>query len=153
LKYIQQRFSRKIVRLLLDELHRLPEDERSRRYAEAFYSAIIKVKEQEEIELFVAQAREMRYRDSEEAVMTYGEQLLKEGMEKGREEGREEGRIRDKQEVVTRLLRKRFGVSREEVAAVEHISNGELLDALIDEIAVAESKEQVLRILYHKNRE
>ena len=34
MKYIQQRFSRKIVRLLLDELHRLPEDERSRRYTE-----------------------------------------------------------------------------------------------------------------------
>jgi hypothetical protein len=139
LKYIQQRFSRKIVRLLLDELHRLPQDERSRRYTEAFYAAIVRLKEQEEIDLFVAQARAMRYRDSEEAVMTYGEKLLKEGLEKGK--------LREKQEVLIRQMSRKFELSREEVELIERTDNSRALDAALDEIVMAESKEQVLEHL------
>jgi predicted transposase/invertase (TIGR01784 family) len=143
LKYIQQRFSRKIVRLLLDELHRLPQDERSRRYTEAFYAAIVRLKEQEEIDLFVAQARAMRYRDSEEAVMTYGEKLLKEGLEKGLEKGK----LREKQEVLRRLMSKKFELSHEEASVIEHTEDIHALDAALDEIVMAESKEQVLEHL------
>jgi predicted transposase/invertase (TIGR01784 family) len=147
LKYIQQRFSRKIVRLLLDELHRLPQDERSRRYTEAFYAAIVRLKEQEEIDLFVAQARAMRYRDSEEAVMTYGEKLLKEGLEKGIEKGLEKGKLREKQEVLIRQMSRKFELSREEVELIERTDNSLALDAALDEIVMAESKEQVLEHL------
>jgi hypothetical protein len=145
LKYIQQRFSRKIVRLLLDELHRMPEDERSRRYTEAFYAAIVRSKEQEEIDLFVAQARAMRYRDSEEAVMTYGEKLLKEGLEKGK--------LRDKQEVLIRQLSRKFELSHEEVELIERTDDSRALDAALDEFAVAASKNQVLEHLKSSGEE
>jgi hypothetical protein len=145
LKYIQQRFSRKIVRLLLDELHRLPQDERSRRYTEAFYAAIVRLKEQEEIDLFVAQARAMRYRDSEEAVMTYGEKLLKEGLEKGK--------LREKQEVLRRLMSKKFELSHEEASVIEHTEDIHALDAALDEFAVAASKNQVLEHLKSSGEE
>jgi hypothetical protein len=143
LKYIQRRFTRRVVRLLLDELHRMPEDERSRRYTEAFYAAIVRSKEQEEIDLFIAQARAMRYRDSEEAVMTYGEKLLKEGLEKGLEKGK----FREKQEVLIRQLSRKFDLSREEVELIERTDDSRALDAALDEFAVADSKEQVLEFL------
>jgi predicted transposase/invertase (TIGR01784 family) len=143
LKYIQRRFTKKVVRLLLDELHRLPRDEWSRRYTEAFYAAIVRVKEQEEIDLFIAHARAMRYRDSEEAVMTYGEKLLKEGLEKGLEKGR----LREKQEVLRRQLSRKFQLNREEAELIDSCDDSRALDEALDEIILATSKEQVLEHL------
>ena len=72
--------------------------------------------------------------------MTYGEQLRTEG----RHEGREEGRLREKREVLVRLLSRRFAVSAADQRLLEGTEEAGLLDEALDEVVVAESKEAVL---------
>ena len=62
-------------------------------------------------------------------------------------EGREEGTLKDKQEVIKRLLNRKFDLSDEEAARIDRIEDLEALDAAIDEIIDAEEKRQVMEKL------
>ena len=72
--------------------------------------------------------------------MTYAEELLQEGLQ----EGLERGELQDKQYVLTRLMAKRLGLSDSERERIEACEDRDALDAALDEIVVAESKEPVL---------
>ena len=84
--------------------------------------------------------------------MTYAEELLQEGLEKGIERGIERGMERgikrgaldDKRSVLTRQLSRRFSLTENERGRIASCEDPDALDAALDEIIVAETKEAVL---------
>jgi predicted transposase YdaD len=82
-------------------------------------------------------------REVEEAYMTIAEKLRKEGMEKGIEEGK----LKDKQQVLIRQLTKKYSLTEQDKQHISSITDPDKLDLALDEIVVAETKEQVLKLL------
>jgi hypothetical protein len=89
--------------------------------------------------MFIAEAARRRYHDSEEDLMTYGEML--------KTKGREEGRVIDKQDVLIRLLSRKFSLSDAERESIRGVEDPDRLDAALDELVVAETKQAVLEKL------
>jgi len=144
LKYIKHRFTESLVAYLLQELHRLP---RESSFLHEFYMTLIKFRAEEEPQRFLQLAREMNYRDMEEDIMTREQRLLKEGRAEGLEKGRGEGRIEALQDSLKRLLKKKFGIETEESVKINQIKDTAKLEAALDEIITAETKQQVLEKL------
>ena len=144
LKYIKHRFTEGLVSYLLQELHRLP---RESSFLHEFYLTLIKFKAEEELQRFLQMAREMNYREMEEDMMTYGQRLLKEGRAEGLQEGRNEGRVEGLQDSLKRQLKKKFGLETEESVKINQIKDSAKLEAALDEILTAETKQQVLEKL------
>ncbi|MGM0675574.1 MAG: hypothetical protein ACQETQ_12845 [Spirochaetota bacterium] len=71
--------------------------------------------------------------------MTYAEEL--------KTKGREEGRVTEKQDVLIRLLSRKFGLTDAERQRIRGVEDTERLDAALDELVVAETKEAVLEKL------
>ncbi|MDZ7794876.1 MAG: hypothetical protein U5P10_14650 [Spirochaetia bacterium] len=132
LKYIKHRFTEGLVAYLLQELHRLP---RESNFLHEFYMTLIKFKAEEDLQRFLQMAREMNYRDMEEDMMTYGQRLLK------------EGRVEGLQDSLKRQLKKKFGLETEESVKINQIKDSNKLEAALDEILSAETKQQVLEKL------
>jgi predicted transposase YdaD len=133
--------------VLLDAMHREGVTRELRGYFQAFYTAFLQTKSEEEIDIFIAEAAHRRYHDSEEDLMTYAEVLETRGREKGRHEGREEGRVADKQDVLIRLLSRKFDLSDAERERIRGVEDPDRLDAALDEFVVAETKQAVLEKL------
>jgi len=148
LKYLRRKFTEEVVRILVEEIRRLPAGSD---LAKAIYSALAMVKERGEIEEFLERAREMRYTDIEEGVMTFAQEVREEGIHLGEKRGLEKGetlgKIKDKQEIVKRLLNRKLDLSEEEAARIDGIEDFEALDAALDEIIDAEDKQKVLERL------
>jgi len=93
----------------------------------------------------------MRYTDIEEGVMTFAQEVREEGIHLGEKRGLKKGetlgKIKEKQDIVKRQLRKKFGLSEEEAAQIDRIEDIEALDAALDEIIDAEDKRNVLEKL------
>ena len=110
------------------------------------------VKESEEIEhldeLMQARMDEDLYNGLREDEMTYAEELLQEGFEKGVERGIERGiergALAERRSVLTRLLSRRFSLTEDERYRIASCEDPDALDAALDEIIVAETKEVVL---------
>ena len=66
------------------------------------------------------------------------------GRAEGRTEGRTEGRIEEKQEVLGRLVERKFGLTDAERKAIRANRNPEELDAAIDAVVPSKSKGEVL---------
>ncbi len=88
-------------------------------------------------------AKERRMRTAEEAIMTAADKLI----EEGKEGGRVEGRLEAKQEMLTRLLDRRFGLTPEERELIAGQSEVDRLDAAIDAFATEREKSEVLKHL------
>ena len=148
LKYIKHRFTESLVAFLLQELHRLP---RESSFLHEFYMTLLKFKAEEELQTFLQLAREMNYRDMEEDMKSYGQKLKEEGRVKGLEEGRveglQDGRIEALQDSLKRLIKKKFGLETEESVKINQIKDRAKLEAALDEILSAETKQQVLEKL------
>ena len=152
LKYIKHRFTESLVAYLLQELHWLP---RGSSFLHEFYMTLIKFKAEEELQRFLQLAREMNYRDMEEDIMTREQRLLKEGraeglqegLQEGRNEGRNEGRVEGLQDSLKRQLKKKFGLDVEESVKINQLKDSAKLEAALDEILSAETKQQVLERL------
>jgi broad-specificity NMP kinase len=78
-------------------------------------------------------------REVEEAYMTIAEKLKKEGIE--------EGKIQEKQQVLIRLLSKKHSLTEQDKQNISSITDPDKLDLALDEIVIAETKEQVLKLL------
>jgi hypothetical protein len=87
--------------------------------------------------------RAINMREVEEAYMTIAEKLRKEGMEKGIEEGK----IQEKQQVLIRQLTKKYSLTLQDKQHISSITDPDKLNLALDEIVVAETKEQVLKLL------
>jgi len=144
LKYIKHRFTEELVSYLLKELHRLP---RESTFLQEFYVTLIRFKAEEDLQTFRQMAREMNYRDMEEDIMTREQRLLKEGRNAWLQEGRGEGRIEALQDSLKRLIKKKFGLDTEESVKINQIKEPAKLEAALDEILSAETKQQVLEKL------
>jgi hypothetical protein len=79
--------------------------------------------------------REMNYRDMEEDIMTREQRLLKEGRAEGL------------QDSLKRQIKKKFGLETEESVKINQVKDSKKLEAAIDEILTAETKQQVLEKL------
>jgi predicted transposase/invertase (TIGR01784 family) len=144
LKYIKQRMTARIARTLLEVMRRAVDDPNAGELAAICYQVYVQVKERREMELLQTLARESRYAEVREDVMTYAEELLQEGLERGQLQGELRGELQDKHHVLARLLAKRFGLSDPERERIESCEDRDALDAALDEFAVAKSKEAVL---------
>lgn len=140
LKYIKQRITARIGRTLLEVMRRAADDPQASELAAICYQVYVQVKERREMELLQTLARAKRYAVVREDVMTYAEELLREGLE----QGLEQGELRDKQQVLVRQVIKRFGLSDAERERIESCEDRDALDAALDEFAVAQAKEAVL---------
>jgi hypothetical protein len=83
--------------------------------------------------------RAINMREVEEAYMTIAEKLKKEGIE--------EGKIQEKQQVLIRLLSKKHSLTEQDKQNISSITDPDKLDLALDEIVIAETKEQVLKLL------
>ena len=63
---------------------------------------------------------------------------------KGRKEGKREGRIDEKQELLERLLERKFGLTERERKDIRSRRDPKQLDAALDAILSADSKDVVL---------
>ena len=70
------------------------------------------------------------------------------GIQKGIEKGREEGRLADKQEVLIRFLSRKFVLDDHEQELILSCDDSEALDAALDTVIEAETKDEVLQKLY-----
>ncbi len=84
---------------------------------------------------------------AEEAIVTIAESLRKEGLEEGLEKGIEQGLLTAQRDVLVRLIGRKFGITPEERDLVNRVEHHDRLEAALDEFAVAETKEQVVRKL------
>ena len=132
LKYIKHRFTEGLVAYLLQNLHRLP---RESNFLHEFYMTLLKFKAEEELQTFLQIARKMNYRDMEEDIMTREQRLLKEGRAEGL------------QDSLKRQIKKKFGLETEESVKINQIKDTSKLEAALDEILSAETKQQVLEKL------
>ena len=76
------------------------------------------------------------------------DKIMEEGREQGREEGRSEGRaegmLQGKQDALLRLLKKKFGELPEELTSrVQAMTSAEALDALLDQVLVSSSLDEM----------
>ena len=84
--------------------------------------------------------------------MTWEQEVKIKGKREGRREGRQEGRqegmslgqLREKQDVLIRLLDRKFGIGEAERELIRAVEEPARLDAALDEILFAESKDAVL---------
>jgi len=131
-KYIRRKFTEEVVRVLLEQLARLPAGSE---LLQTLERAVAETKGEEEIESFLAKAREMRYNEIEGDVMTFAEAKVR------------EGKLKEKQEIVKRLLHRKFGLTGDEAGRIDRIEALDALDAALDEIIDATEKGQVLEKL------
>ena len=66
------------------------------------------------------------------------------GIEKGKEEGERIGRLEEKQEVLIRLLNRKFGLTADERDRIQSTKDLDKLDSALDVILSAATKEEVL---------
>lgn len=76
--------------------------------------------------------------------MSYADVLKREGLERGVQKGRQEGRLQDKREVLIRLLDRKFTLTAADKKRIQSTEDPAALDAALDEIVVADTKEAVL---------
>ena len=139
MKYVKHSLLR-VGRQMLEVLRRGHEDPESREIAAFGLRTLAAVKEREEMEHLQTLAREARYHRVEEDEVTYAEELLQEGLEKGREQGA----LAERRAVLGRLLSRRFELTPEDRRRIESCEDPDALDAALDEIVVAETKNAVL---------
>jgi len=86
--------------------------------------------------------------DMKEAYMTLAEQLIAKGKDEGKLEGKLEGQTLAKQQVLLRLLVKKFGpVDNEETRKIRNCRDLDRLDQAIELVLDAESIDRVLQLL------
>jgi hypothetical protein len=78
-------------------------------------------------------------REVEEAYMTIADKLKREGIK--------EGKIQEKQQVLIRQLTKKYSLTLQDKQHISSITDPDKLDRALDEIVVAETKEQILKLL------
>jgi hypothetical protein len=96
---------------------------------------LLKFKAEKELQTFLQIAREMNYRDMEEDIMTREQRLLK------------DGRIEALQDSLKRLIKKKFNLDTDESVKINQVKDPAKLEAALDEILSAETKQQVLEKL------
>jgi hypothetical protein len=69
------------------------------------------------------------------------------GIELGIEKGIEKGGLKEKHEVLIRLLDLKFGLNGEEKEHIRSVQSPEVLDSALDAVVLSDDKAAVLRLL------
>jgi hypothetical protein len=93
--------------------------------------------------LLLQEIRRQHLHEGEDRYMTIADSLRAKGMQ----EGLRRGALRSKQQVLTRLIGRKYGITPEERARIESTTDAEALDRALDAIVDGESKHTVLRKL------
>jgi predicted transposase YdaD len=87
----------------------------------------------------------------EKVMPSFAEKLIKQGEERGEKRGKErgkiEGKIEGKQELLIKLLRRKFGLSSSDEKIIRSVTDEVKLDVAAEAIFDAKSKEEVLKLL------
>ena len=133
LKYLSRRLDGKAARRLVETMYREgPVPLYLREFYDKCYRALFLVKEQKEYTLLLGELDKSGYTEEKERAMTYAEAAEKRGIQKG------------EHKTLIRLLDRKFGLSEEEKELVRSTEELEKIEAALDEILEAETKEHVL---------
>ena len=129
-----------------------PMDERTRSFLKMFLRYILQVGRDTPRAVVAEEIDKVNDEDTREVYMTAAEELRAEGIKIGRREGRQvgniEGRIVSKQEVLIRLIEKKFGPleagAKQKISGCQDLNR---LDKAVDLFLDAESVEEVLQPL------
>ena len=163
LKYAAGRISPHL-RDILQSLSKLPSDERLKAFLSALFRYILGAGKDTEAKDIDAELRSLGSGDAREVYMTIAERLIERGKLEGKREGilegqrkgilegkREgilEGEILEKQDVLLRLLEKKFGaVDDVAKARIKDLRDRDRLDRAIDRLLDTESIDDVLQAL------
>ncbi|UCF97125.1 MAG: Rpn family recombination-promoting nuclease/putative transposase [Spirochaetaceae bacterium] len=125
-----------------------PMDERHRTFLKVFLEYILQVGRDTQSGAVEEEIEKVGNEVTREVYMTIAEQLRAEGIEIGKQEGKLEGQILDKQQVLTRLLEKKFSPLDDTVKAkIRSCQDRERLDEAIDLFADGETFEQIINRL------
>jgi len=87
----------------------------------------------------------------EELMPSLAEKLIKQGEERGKIEGEKRGEIKGtikgKQDLLLRLLRRKFGLSSSDEKMIHSVTDEVKLDAAAEAVLDAKSKDEVLKLL------
>lgn len=155
LKHVRLRLVERTAELLVELLHRAEAEPALRPLVELIERVYVGTKSRTDVRRLVAAASRLRYHEVEGGMMTYAEELLKEGREqgleqgllRGREQGLERGSLQRSRDILVRQLDRRFGLSDVERARIMGCEDAQALDAALDAFALAESKTEVLACL------
>ncbi len=78
---------------------------------------------------------------------SFAEKLIKQGEERGEKRGEIRGTINGKQDVLIKLLRRRFGLPLSDEKMIRSVTDEVKLDAAAEAILDAKSKDEVLKLL------
>lgn len=82
---------------------------------------------------------------------SFAEKLIKQGEERGKIEGEKrgeiKGKIKGKQDVLIKLLRRRFGLPLSDEKTIRSVTDEAKLDAAAEAVLDAKSKDEVLKLL------
>ncbi|MFP4268934.1 MAG: hypothetical protein ACLFQW_13135, partial [Spirochaetaceae bacterium] len=141
LKYLSRRLDGEAARRLVETMNRSgPVPLYLREFYDKCYRVLFQVKESEEYELILGELEKTGYTEEKERAMTYEEVAEKRGLVKGMEKGRIEG----EHNTLIRQLDRKFCLSEEEKELVRSTEELEKIEAALDEILEADTKEQVL---------
>ncbi|MFW5742676.1 MAG: Rpn family recombination-promoting nuclease/putative transposase [Spirochaetota bacterium] len=151
LKYVRRRLTEAIAELLAATLDRALADPEARDIAQATERMYAYTRSATDLRRLATIAGELHYHRVREDLMTWAEELIREGRQEGRQEGREEGlrlgELRDKRAVLVRLVSRRFALSEAERGRIEACDDADALDAALDEFAAGGDKASILRKL------
>ncbi len=129
---------------MLQSLLTLPFDEQLRAFLSVLFEYILKISKDTKEEDIEEELRSIGSKDAREVYMTIAERLI----ERGKLEGKLEGEILDKQDVLLRLLEKKFGsIDRAAKGKIMNIWDRDRLDRAIDRLLDAKSIDEVLQLL------
>jgi len=125
-----------------------PKDERYRYFLKVFLRYILQVGRDTPRSFVEEEIEKVNDENAREVYMTIAEQLREEGIEIGKREGNIEGQILEKQQVLTRLIEKKFGPLEASVKQkILSSQDRKRLDKAIDLLLESESVDQILQPL------
>jgi hypothetical protein len=117
---------------LTEVLHRGEADPAVRHLARVVQRIYVQVKSLEEMDGLVAAASRLGYPEVRGGYMTFAQQML------------EKGSLESRRETLARLVDRKFGLTDAERERISACEDQAVLDAALDEFALADTKGQVL---------
>lgn len=147
LKYVRQSLTDASADLLAATLDRALADSEARDIAQATERMYAYTRSATDLQRLATVAGERHYHRVREDLMTWAEELIREGRQEGRQEGLRLGELRDKRAVLVRLVSRRFSLSEAERDRIATCEDPAALDAALDEFAAGADKAAILRRL------
>jgi predicted transposase/invertase (TIGR01784 family) len=133
------------LREMVVSISQLPVDSKTKAFLSRLFEYILKVGGDFEVTTVEEELRSVGSDISREVLMTLEEQILERGKVAGKIEGTIQGAIQDKQQVLIRLIHKKFGpLDNDNKQRVLDSRDKEKLDSAIDLILDADSVDEVL---------